>query len=260
MKLFALAPLIVAVLSANAGAASYSTGFTSATGPEIDGFDGWIDSETTNHNLSFLVNWNGSNAAAYGGLFDVPISSTVGLTHAYGEALGITSAAFNFTIVDSNNLFPNRDVFSFSFKSSGSNLFSIIFTPVVPNPADPAADPNAQWNLSYQAGAGPTVSLSAGILEGGTYSMNLLLSANGSSTDFGLTISGGSVENRIGTIPVNPSSIASDFGVFWTPSAGAANAGSNYFLIDNVAVIPEASSALLGLLGASVGLIRRRRA
>lgn len=260
MKFLALAPLIVAVLASNAGAASYSTGFTSATGPEIDGYDGWVDSETTNQNLSFLVNWNGSNAAAYGGLFDVPISSTVGLTHAYGDALGITSAAFDFTIVDSNNTFPNRDVFSFSFKSGASNLFSIIFTPVVPNPANPAGDPNAQWNLSYQAGAGPAVSLTQGVLEGGTYSLNLLLSPNGGSTDYNLTVSGGTAENRTGTIAVNPGSVATDFGVFWTPSAGAANAGSNYFLMDNFAVVPEPSSALLGLLGASFAFARRRRA
>jgi hypothetical protein len=243
-------------VAANLNAASYSTNFNSYSGPEIAGTDGWGINDAT-VGLSFLVNWNGSKAAALGGLVDSPSASTVGLNHAYTDTFGNTSVAFNFTIVDSSDTYPDRDTFAVSLYNGSGNLFKILFTPNSQT-GTPDSDPNAQWNLSYVAGAGPTVSLTQGVLEGGTYSLSLLLSPNGSSTNFNLTVSGGTTANRTGTIAVNPSSATTNFGVLWTPTSGPSNAGSNYFLFDNLAVVPEVSSSLLFCF-TGLGLVARRK-
>jgi hypothetical protein len=62
-----------------------------------------------------------------------------------------------------------------------------------------------------------------------------------------------------GELGVVPDGDIVEFGAFWQPTSSFEDPGSNYMLFDNVNLIPEPSSALLGLLGASFAFLRRRR-
>lgn len=248
--------------AASAHATIYQTDFNNVLtfpGPDVAGSDGWVINDAT-PNLSFLPLWNGSQAAALGGFFDAPAVSPVALTHSYGEAFGHTQMSFLFTINDSSASFPNRDAFGISLANGANNLFTVFFTPAA-QVADPTLPPDAVWNLTYATGNDAPTSLTQGVLEGGTYSFSLIFTPNGASTDFNLTVVGANSENRTGTVAVAPATVATDFGLNWIPNI--AGAGDNFFIIDNLAVVPEASTSaavvLVGLAGLGV-LARRKRA
>lgn len=262
MKRFFACCLATAALGIDLKGASYSTTFNSFPGPEVKGTDGWtMDDSTTG--LSFLPLWNGSKAAALGGLIDAPIAATTRLTHGYGASLGSTTMALDFTIVDSNNAYPNRDIFGISLLSGTDNLLTIFFTPAAQT-ASPNQLPEAQWNLSYQAGTAPMVSLTQGVIEGGGYGFNLGLTPNGPNTDFVLKVMGGNTVTRSGTIAIHPNSQVSDFGLLWTASQGVGASGDNFFVVDNLSVVPEPFSTtvtsllLLGFAGWGAHYRRRR--
>ena len=186
------------------------------------------------------------------------------LTHSYGEAVGHTQMSFLFTITDSTlDLVPptpNRDVFSISLSNGANNLFTVFFTPAA-QVANPTLPPDAVWNLAYATGNDAPTSLTQGVLEGGSYSFNLIFSPNGATTDFSLTVVGSNTEIRTGNVAVAPGTVATDFGLNWTPNI--AGAGDNFFILDNLAVVPEASTSaavvLLGLAGLGA-MARRKRA
>jgi len=79
--------------------------------------------------------------------------------------------------------------------------------------------------------------------------------AAGNDVAFAATV-GGSAFN--GIIPNAASSGIATFGAFWETS-NPTNPGSNHMMFDNLSLVPEPSAALLGLLGASFALVRRRR-
>lgn len=245
------------VFVANAQGATYVTNFNSFDDQlDVAGQDGWIADDPTWGN-SFIV-IAGTKAAALGGYYGDPVTATVGLTHSYGEDLRFTSMSFNFVIVDSTNDDSVRDTFGVTLRDGPNNLFTVFFSPQVQS-LTPDLGPDARWNLSYKAGSGATVSAPEYVLEGGYYSLDLQFTPNGPTTDFNLALSGSNTVVWNGNMAVDPATVATDFGLTWKPTDGAANAGSNYFVVDNLSVVPEPSAALLALLGASAGLVRRRR-
>lgn len=259
MKASLLAYVAAIGFAATVHATTYQSNFNSFPGPEVAGTDGWVINDAT-PNLSFLPIWNGTQAAALGGFFDGPAVSPVALTHSYGESFGHTQMSFAFTINDSSDSFPNRDAFSISLANGANNLFTVFFTPAA-QVADPTVPPDAVWNLAYATGNDAPTSLTQGVLEGGSYSFNLIFTPNGATTDFSLTVVGSNTEIRTGNVAVAPGTVATDFGLNWIPNI--AGAGDNFFNLDNLAVVPEASTSaavvLLGLAGLGA-LARRKRA
>ena len=246
------------VFFANVQGATYVTDFNSFDDQlDVAGQDGWAINDPT-VGLSFIA-VAGTKAAALGGYYgDSPLAATVALTHTYGYSLGTTLMSFNFVLVDSNNIFTARDTFGVTLRNGTSNLFTVYFSPFNQS-GTPGADSNGQWNLSYNTGSDPTVSLTQGVLEGGYYSFYLQFTPNGSATDFELKVAGGNTVVRTGNIAVDPTTLATDFGLTWTPTFGAANAGSNFVVVDDFSVVPEASSSLLCLILATLVTTHHRR-
>jgi len=269
MKFPLFAYLATVTLAANALGGTILADFESFALPsEIAGTGLWTINDNT-PKLSFTVDWNGYTAAALGGKFDAPVVASVGLDYPYAETIGVTTLSFDFTIVDSVNKttgnignppspYPSRDIFSVGFTNGGSDLFKIVFTPHAqdPNPQNSIG----QWDLSYVVGNGGPTTLTEGVLEGGTYALSLGFSANGSSTDFGLTVAGGTTEHRTGTLAINPATVADAFRLGYTPTKYyPSGAGNNFFVMDNLVVVPEPSVATLACLTACGLFLRRRR-
>lgn len=260
MKTSSLIHLASVAFVASLRGAGYETTFDSFANPgEVAGNDQWTINEPT-PNVSFIATWNAStpssNAAALGGLFDVPTVATVELKHPFGSTLGQTSVSFVFTIVDSTDDFPDRDTFEIRLANGNKNVFSLTFTPNAQT-ANPKADTSAQSNLSYVAGEKPPVSLSIGVLEGGTYALDLSFTPNGASTDFTLKLTHGTSETQSGTVTLDPSSAVTDFGLVWKPTKGPANSGDNYFLMDNLRLVsrPDVQPPVLKIEPSAEGVV-----
>jgi hypothetical protein len=240
----------------------------------VDNFESYPADDTTS--MQGLGTWTVTNGASLGG----PISVSTGSTFegSTGAALiggfapssaGPTvlsssvsvpmftvgsSATFSmdFGFLDSEN--SNRDDYSISLASTGGNLLTIDLTP--------AASVNT-FNISFSS------DYFTGLINWGTldaldtlgnpfFQIMFETSTDGvggmsyslSDVNSGLISSGALALTNL-TDNITGLSISSI-------TAGAA--GNGVLIIDNVSVVPEPSSALLGLLGASCVFLRRRRA
>ena len=247
MKTFLWCCLAAAAWGTKVSGGDYQASFDKFPGPEIAGTEGWLINDAT-PNLSFLPIWNGSLAAALGGFFDAPKVAKVALTHPYGEALGNTRISFGFTLNDSSDQFPKRDVFGVSFATGAIPLFTVFFTPDT-QVAKPSAPPDALWKLAYASGMDTPTSLSVGVLEGGTYRFLLAFSPNGGATDFHLTITGRNPINLAGTIAVAPTTVATDFGLIWLP--GSPDPGDNFLIVDDLGLALHPPVLALERIGGS---------
>ncbi len=254
---------------ANVQGASYVTDFNSFDDQlDVAGQDGWVINDPTLGN-SFIVIVDDTvtpinkAAALGGGLSANPAAATVALTHPYGEWLGGTLMGFDFAFIDSTNADTRRDTFGVTLRGSGgSNLFTVFFSPDAQSSTPEELSPDAKWNLSYGVGSetpgAGAHSLTQGVLENGYYSFYLQFTPNGSTTDFELKVSGGTTEVRTGNIAIDPTTVATDFGLTWTPTNLAAP-GDNYLVVDNFSVVPEASSSLLCIILATLVTTHHRR-
>jgi hypothetical protein len=270
---FALLSIAAAIIASSAQGAVYNYNFESFVPGNIHGQQGWEVDATGDSNPGAIVGtfgfW-GSRAASIG--WSTGLSKpSVYVSHAASTPLlgtvGTPDATFSvlFQIYDSdsfNGTDPKaavRDVFGFRLEDgSGNNLFSLFFTPY---DQDPTPENDTAYNtFSYSTGAGPAIPVLNSPLvsaqEGQSYTFSLAFSPSGvNDVAFTGDISGDSFS---GVLPGLATSTIGRFGAFWNTS-DAAEPGSNQMLFDGVTLIPEPSSALLGLLGASLALVRRRR-
>lgn len=172
---------------------------------------------------------------------------TVGM---FGSVPALFSIDFGF--YDSQN--ANRDDYSISLVSTGGgDLVTIDLTP--------AANVNT-FNMSFSS------DFFTGVVNWGTldaldtagnpyFQLQFQTWADGANMYYSLfdvnggTISTGALTGTSLTDQITDLKISVDT---------AGGAGDGFLIVDNVSVIPEPSSALLGLLGATVAFTRRRRA
>ena len=131
------------------------------------------------------------------------------------------------------------------------------------NPTTQVSDPQNQTeynSYSWSTGAGaPTVALAGrGSHEDYAYTLTInFFNAGGGDVGFNADVNGDAFS---GVIPGGASQSIANFGAVWDTFAGKTAPGSNFMVFDSVNLVPEPSSALLGLLGASFAFVRRRRA
>jgi hypothetical protein len=260
------AGIVTLAIVAGADATTYSQNFN---GYDIDedvaGQDGWSINNTDDQ---YSVVGNTFVAQGRGiflgdaSMVDTPPTAptTVTLSHQYSGTMGTLTATFDFAINDSYATgFYNRDSFGVSFTVGTANLLTIAFSPQVPVPT---GDPNldaAWWNVDYTSdyATGGGGQLNMAFEEAGMYQFDLLCAANGSNTDFSLSIDGGNTRVDGGTLALNPLTVTDQFNINWS-NTGTNDFGSNIIRMDNLDLIPEPSSSLLLCL-AGLGFVTRRR-
>ena len=195
----------------------------------------------------------------YGASASTPLlSSTVGTP--------ATSFSAIFEIYDSDSTYGTgaevRDNFGFRLQNAaGYNLFSLIFTPFKQAAPLLPEDEVAFSQLSWSTGTGIPQVVAGGYsaMEGQSYTFGVTFapSVTPGNVAFSANISG--VNFFTGELVGLANEEIKEFGAFWKPTSSLSDPGSNSMVFDNINLVPEPSSALLGLLGASFAFLRRRR-
>lgn len=264
--------LAAVAISGSASASVYFTNFeTGYVGGDLNGQQDWSTNGSTTADVAAIIGVGGpfgSRAATIGFVNpldqnNVYVSNTAS-TPLVGVSVPNASFSALFQVQDSDTIYgPGaeiRDTFGFRLENaSGVNLFSFILSPF-----DQAALPENDTNFntySWSTGVGAPTTVLSGLaaeeLFAYTFTVNFFDAGAG---DVGFSANINNIDFFSGTLLGLSSETISEFGAFWNTTNGAANSGSNFLIFDNVSLIPEPSSALLGVLGAAFAFGRRRRA
>jgi len=199
-------------------------------------------------------NLDPGNNTAY--LFQPYVAPLVGNDTAYAHTE--FKVAMNIADSQGTGTLGNRDTFGFSIKdSSNNNLFSINFTPQEQAPGDPT-DYTRVDNVTWSSGGTHSGTI-ATQTEGSFTTLELTLWKTGVN-DVGFAINSVGSLITSGTIAGLGSANIASFGAYVNTYSESFLAGSNVMVFDDISLVPEPSSALLGLVGASFFFVRRRRA
>jgi hypothetical protein len=186
-RLKAHKPLISLILGipASLPATELSTGFGAEYNHsvEVSGQNDWsIDDPTAN--LTFFVRLNGSDAAAFGGFYDIPAGPETILSHPVGIPLAGASLQVSLAFLSSTSLYPGTDSFGWSLNDpAGNNLFTLRFVPVTGTPGS--------LEITWSTGAGPQVSTNRTISYSAPCTLDLKFDAAGAvNTGFTVAIAG----------------------------------------------------------------------
>lgn len=268
---FVIGLVAMGASSGLANASVYFTNFTGYSLGDLNGQNGWTSNGAT-ADTGYVQSVGGVWGGRAGTIGYVdPVSPAIPyVSHSAStpmvDTVGDMNASFSalFQVQDSDSGFgggsADRDSFGFRLQnSSGDNLFSFILTPFSQN-ATPESNTNFN-TYSWSTGVGaPTVVLSGlAAQENNAYTFTVnFFDAGGGNVGFNANIN--NIDMFSGTLAGLGGQTISNFGAFWNTTTGTADPGSNFMLFDNVSLVPEPSSALLGLLGAAFVFGRRRRA
>ena len=267
-KLFLSSAFAIAAFAGSAHATVYIENFNTYTyNSDLNGQNGWVSSDPT-ADVGYVQSLGGSWGARSASIgYVAPIlNDNVFLSHAASTPLigdGVdASFSARFQLVDSDSGPGDgsqaRDKFGFRLESStGANIFTFYLNPTsqVPDPENQTEYNSYSWSTGTGA---PTVAL-AGRGSEETYAYTLTVNfyyAGGTDVGFNADVNG---DGFTGIIPGGTTQTIGSFGAIWNTLNGKTAPGSNFMVFDNVSLIPEPSSALLGLLGTSFAFIRRRR-
>jgi hypothetical protein len=155
-----------------------------------------------------------------------------------------------------------RDTFGFRLEnSSGDNLFSLFLTPYDQDPTPQTDTRFDTFSWSQEGMASPTVVLDSPLVaaqENFAYTFTIQFSPSGANdVSFVADVNGSAFS---GTLTGVQTETITEFGAFWNTLNGKTAPGSNFLIFDQTKLVPEPSAMLLGLLGTSFVLVRRRRA
>jgi hypothetical protein len=243
--------------------ATYASNFDNLTVGDLPGQDGWSISgapiSSSPGQVATPAGGSGNNVVAFG-YYDLDSgSNSAYLSHSYGESLvgtsdGYTQFLVTVGIVDSGSDFPNRDTFGFTFRDvQNQNLFSINFTPKAESGTTRVDD--VTWS-NYVTGQSSVIGT---LSEGSSTTIDLKFEKFGLN-DVKFTLKSEGFQVATGNLTGLASSTIATFGATVNSVDSSGVMGGNQLVFDNISLIPEPSAALLSLLGASLTLIRRRRA
>jgi hypothetical protein len=167
-----------------------------------------------------------------------------------------------FSVIDSDSAYGGgseaRDTFGFRLENgSGSNLFSFFLIPYAQS-----SFPESNINLNvfaYSTGVGAPISVLPGwvAVEGNSYTFDVQFAPSGPNDVSFVGSVGGQTFGGVLTNLAGEN--IGRLGAFWNTLNGKDAPGSNYLLFDNIVLIPEPSSLLLGLMSVWFAFARRRR-
>lgn len=253
-------------LSSLGHAATYASNFENLTVGDLPGQDGWsiIGAPTSDSPGQVAMPVGGSNNVVAFGYYDLNSGvNSAYLSHSYGESLvgtsnGYTQFLVSVGISDSNNAYPNRDSFAFTFRDDqNQNLFSINFTPQAESgtPESTTRVDDVSWS-NYVTGRSSVIGT---LTEGTSTTIDLKFEKFGLN-DVKFTLKSEGVQVATGNLLNLAGSTIASFGATVNSVDPDGLMGSNQLIFDNISLVPEPSAALLSLLGASLTLLRRRRA
>lgn len=265
---FLFSAITLVAFTTSAQASVYYTSFDGFLLGDLDGQGDWTtDASTadTGYVQSIAGSpWNG-RAASIGYVNPLSQDSAYVSHAATTPLIGEYNATFSalFQVQDSDEGFGAgaevRDTFGFRLENaSGDNLFSLYLTPDA-QVANPSVQ-TAKHSFSWSTGVGsPTVVLPGLFaIENNAYTFTIAFNnAGGGNVGFDADVNGAAFSGVLTGLSTEE---IAKFGAFWDTTIDGDNSGSNFMIFDNVSLIPEPSSALLGLLGASFAFLRRRRA
>ncbi|MCX6868785.1 MAG: PEP-CTERM sorting domain-containing protein [Verrucomicrobia bacterium] len=248
---------------------TYTADFNNNTlypnGSDVAGHDNWFITGASSSGGPSLITsspWVGQGRAAWFGFQPINVGATDSyLYHTWGAPLvgnSLSYSQFGVTmiIVDSNIDYPKRDAFGFTFRDDANqDIFTLTFTPSTQT-LDPDSDfrvDNVSWSSNYGAGG------AIGTLTEPQFTTLEITFTPGSGNDVTFNVKSAGVQLKTGTLTNAAGLNLNTFGALWTP-LDPLDVGANQLVFDNLSLVPEPSSALLGLLGASLVFVRRRRA
>ena len=231
---------------------SYSPVFS-----DMNGKGGWV---VSNGNPAILAEgpvaildsytWDGSaKSATVGGVESIFGGITSMFNTSFAVPLFSTTPQPTFFQIETaytESTEGKRNNFSFVLNANSGNLLTLGFSPGISGQYD------ITWSSAFATG-GVVGSISANV----PTQFRLDTGFDGTNVTYSLTSAGAPVSS--GFLSASPTDVINSFAVNWD-SASNGGLGNNSITIDNVSVVPEPTSALLGVLGASFVLLRRRRA
>jgi hypothetical protein len=219
-----------------------------ATPQEIAGFGGWVDDESVD--FSFLGLVGGSQAAIFGPIFEAPTNASgeAHLSHEITRNLAGTEFSVEFSIAGPDFV-PGEDNFGFSLWDGATSLFSIAFE----TPGGVGIDTNGLQIIWYDSsGTRHTIGSGADILYSpSAYALTVTFETSGADIDFDAMLNNLAFSGTlVGEAGSGIDSFSADFSNI--------NAGDSFLAFDNLSIVPEPQTAVLGLL-ALVGFALRRR-
>ena len=224
----------------------------SAVNDDMNGKGGWVVSNGADSGGGPVVildsyTWDASaQSATVGGVTQPSLGFTT-LSHSANVAL-VSNAPSSFkfeTSYTESTGGATRNPFQFVLTANSGNLLTIDLTPAG------AGEYDVSWSSAFALG-GAVGTLTAGA----STQFQIDTAWNGSAVTYAFTNAGNAVSSGILTGAAQGDFVTS-FSTSWNSGASA---GNNSVTIDNVSLVPEPSAALLGLLGTSLLVIRRRRA
>lgn len=228
-------------------------------GDPLNAYNGWTQSESNPTGpgggpLAFGFTANSSTVAAIGVSEAVPTGNSFTVSHSLNTPLAGSTLSTTFIIIDSDLTFPDRNDYSIGIFAGLTNLFSLELEAADQNPPTGSG---AQWYISVP-GASPEL-FTVGF-ENGIYNLTVDFVQNLANVDYTVNL-----VNANNTTPFSTSGTIFGGAAFTIDSfqvgtsvGSGTDWGSGFIAIDNVAVVPEASSfVLLGM--AALGMASRRR-
>ena len=191
--------------------------------------------------------WDGSlQSATVGGV----ASTFGGITSMFNSSFSVPLASSTFIIETAytESTSGQRNNFQFVLTASSGNLLTLNFTPGI----------SGQYNIGYTSAFAPSGAIGSVLANTSTQFQLNTFASGVNSVGYTLTNAGAPVAAGV-LAGAAQSDVVNSFAVNWD-SASNSGLGNNSITIDNISVVPEPTSAMMALLGASFALIRRRRA
>ena len=192
------------------------------------------------------------NSVGLGGFYSEPVGNTVRLSTVVSEALAGARFTADFALVNryaggTGFFFPDDDRFGFVLSDSAGEFLNIDFNPTTTE--------DIRRVFVNGSGLSPNGVLASDYNTPLWYTMTIDFTNNGSDLDYTLSIAGGAITN-VGTLFGRANAMLTGIGIDY--DVRGAVAGSNYIVVDNIA-IPEPTVTLTGLMAAGLLAGRRRR-
>ena len=234
-------------------------------GTGLVGYQGWSQSEASDpaYPLAYghAIGVNQDPGLAIGGAYSVPVADSGYISSpTLNSAFAVSSVQLSFTIgrpVDAPLGDPNNR-FEIGVYSSGSNLFSLGFTPNINNPN--------VWDLSYRVGSAVDIvdpNNSVSLSQMTFMNLSFTNASNPLLSHFNLALTtAGQTHTYNGDIPIGPTTTIDELRVSMLKVPGTNPSTDPYaaYGTNFIAIVPEPTSMMLFGLAGATSLLRRRRA